>query len=1467
MNNHYKQKPVIFLAFANDRVSHVKYLRNLPHEQRGIRNTLDKAKQSGLCEVVERSNVTVADILDVFQDKTYKDRIAIFHYGGHADGYKLLLETAAGARSFAHKEGLATFFARQNSLRLIFLNACSTQQHALELIQAGIPAVIGTSQDINDQVATQLSIRFYNGIANGFVLERAWRAAEDEIKIRKGSSNFNAMYHYSQQEKHQDRFPWDIYFKEGAEKVKRWSLPDAAHDPLFGLPPLPRTEELPEKPFLSLERYQRKHAGIFFGRSYYIRQLYERIADEKSSPIILLYGQSGVGKSSLLEAGLLPRLENSHTVLYTRRLQEKGLLGTLEQALNEQLFLTAKSQELRANLKSPPERVSAPQTSPRQVLDIGKKWKLIEFNTHKPLVIILDQVEEMFTHFNKGFPNEFEAFIRALKNVFKKPDLYPGGKLILAYRKEYHSDIDDHIVNNELDRTRLFLKPLNRQDIIEVVTGLTRSKRLRDKYNIEVEDQLPVIIADDLLEDRDSPVAPTLQILLTKMWDNSKEDEFTLVRHFTIKQYQDLRKQGLLMEDFFKQQMEKLKTWNTEVVESGLALDLLKFHTTELSTGRSRGIDDIRRIYPLSRIVIDDLVKQLKHLYLLADTRRGKHETSLSHDTLAKIVRKEYNKSDKPGQRAARILAAKIENVDEKKQDTYLDKADLHIVEQGQAGIKRLKPKEKKLVQRSRKRERTKKMLRSAVIFIIVFLVTVAAWRWVVALDREKQATAGYLTLQARLLLNHDPATAIRMAEEAYELKKNKDVMQVLSQAAAQTLERPFYNANMQHDHYVNDTLFSPSGSRILTISSDKTAKLWDLGGKLLATLPHPSVVHSAQFAPDGRLILTASRDNAAKLWNFQGKFIRDYTHDDKVTSAVFSPDGTRILTASNDNTARLWDLPGNLLKRYLHPYDVDIARFSPDGSRILTLSNRTARLWDLHGTVCKRMNGVIFARFSPKGKYIIAVSFNNTVKLWNQQDDTQKIFNHHTRVVKIAVFTPDGSSILVAYLGGRVELWDLNGQVLAVFAGHEDSVNDAVFSPDSTRILTASWDSSAKLWDLSGTLIANLEYHKGSVRSAVFSPDGTQILTASSDNTAKRWDLEDQPVMDLSKHSHPVRFASFSPDGTHILVVFFDNTVKLWDARGNPAANMNGHTKAVNSAKFSPDGSLILTASADKTAKLWSSGGQLLEELNSHTDNVNSAVFSPDGRLILTASFDNTAKLWDLQGNMLQSVQHRKGVISAVFSPDGTKILTASYDKTAKLWDLQGNLLRDFNSHSFQVDTALFSPDGTKVLTVSTTARLWKINGDFLKKFYLKNLNKKLKIEKSEGVDFAVFSPGGKRVLTVSKDNTARLWDLHGKLLTRLEHQAKIHSAEFSPDGTRIVTASADKTVKLWDLRGNLLSDFDKHKGDVYSAVFSPDGKKILSASADKTVILRYTPEAIIQWLKTSPIPKFKPKKNIIQE
>jgi WD40 repeat protein len=104
--------------------------------------------------------------------------------------------------------------------------------------------------------------------------------------------------------------------------------------------------------------------------------------------------------------------------------------------------------------------------------------------------------------------------------------------------------------------------------------------------------------------------------------------------------------------------------------------------------------------------------------------------------------------------------------------------------------------------------------------------------------------------------------------------------------------------------------VFSPDSNRILTASSDSTARLWGRDGKPLATLQgRTGEVISAVFAPDGGRILTASSDNTARLWDRDGKPLATLQgHTDLVNSAVFAPDGGRILTASNDNTARVWE-------------------------------------------------------------------------------------------------------------------------------------------------------------------------------------------------------------------------------------------------------------------------------------------------------------------------------------------------------------------------------------------------------------------------------------------------------------------------------------------------------------------------------------------------------------------------------
>ncbi|MGB3078822.1 MAG: CHAT domain-containing protein, partial [Saprospiraceae bacterium] len=209
--------PVILLAFANDKQNTgAGYLRGLTAERNAIRDALSKAEENGLCQVLVEPDATIDRIFDLFQNSTYRDRIAIFHYGGHADSYSLLLESASGATAAAHSEGLVNFLAKQKSLKLVFLNGCSSQKQSEELVAAGLPAVIGTSQSINDKVATGLASRFYKGMSAGMNVERAWTDAVDQIKTENGAENSKALFVESiLGSPGEDQFPWKLYTGEG----------------------------------------------------------------------------------------------------------------------------------------------------------------------------------------------------------------------------------------------------------------------------------------------------------------------------------------------------------------------------------------------------------------------------------------------------------------------------------------------------------------------------------------------------------------------------------------------------------------------------------------------------------------------------------------------------------------------------------------------------------------------------------------------------------------------------------------------------------------------------------------------------------------------------------------------------------------------------------------------------------------------------------------------------------------------------------------------------------------------------------------------------------------------------------------------------------------------------------------------------------------------------------------------------
>ena len=579
--------------------------------------------------------------------------------------------------------------------------------------------------------------------------------------------------------------------------------------------------------------------------------------------------------------------------------------------------------------------------------------------------------------------------------------------------------------------------------------------------------------------------------------------------------------------------------------------------------------------------------------------------------------------------------------------------------------------------------------------------------------------------------------------------------------------------------------------------------------------------------------------------------------HESIVTSVAFSPDGARILTGSYDNTARLWGVTAGeeLFVLKGHAYPVRSVAFSPDGARVLTGSDdATARLWDAQtGAELLVLKGhtasVMSVAFSPDGARLLTGSFDSTTRLWDARTGAELFaLNGHADHVTSVAFSPEGARFLTGSSDNTARLWDAKtGAELFTLKGHAGSVKSVAFSPDGARILTGSDDTTVRLWDArTGAELLTLKGNAGSVKSVAFSPDGARILTGSWDtdswdNTARLWDARTgAEIYALKGHTGPVMSVAFSADGARILTGSMDNTVRLWSGRTcAELCTLKGHTDTVTSVAFGPDGARILTGSSDKTARLWDARTRAeLFALEGHTDTVTSVAFGPDGARILTGSSDKTARLWDAKtGAELFALQgHTDTVTSVAFGPDGARILTGSSDKTARLWDAKtGTELFALKGHAASVTSAAFSPDGTQILTGSDdlTARLWDARTG-AQIYALKG--------HTSFLTSVAFSPDGARILTGSWDNTARVWDARTgvELLTLKNHTNPVRSVAFSPDGARILTGSDDLTARLWDARtGAQIYALKGHTDPVTSVAFSADGARILTGSDDNTARL----------------------------
>ncbi len=1363
-------KPVIFLAFANDKTdTGAGYLRGLTRERNSLRDALRPAEDAGLCEVVVEPDASIDRIFNVFQDKRYRDRIAIMHYGGHAESYELLLESASGEGQTAHSEGLVSFLAKQEGLKLVFLNGCSSRKQSEDLIAAGLPAVIGTSRAIDDGVATSLSGRFYKGLAAGNELSRAWAEAADQVRTEKGGAQSRSLM-WRRPEDASGDFPWTLLTGPQSAEVTGWSLPVAASQPLFGLDiakPFLRT--LPPEPFPGPRAYLPEEAPVFFGRGEEIRRLYNLLLEE--APVVVLSGKPGIGKTSLLQAGLYPRIQSRFEVGFIPAAgisPEKRLVDCLEHmasalgvgpmqagndpALPEKIValsnaLAGASPLIRPLLEAELVRLQAQQGVSWA---IPAYWCAVEKAAGKPVVLISDPGPLTDAA-------ESAAWARLLVSIFSSNEEAPLGKILISVREKDAPTLGHQLDDHRVVWKQQHLERLSRQGLMEAVEGLSLFALTRDTYRLGVEtapeNHLPSIVADDVLEGGPSLMVPVFQIMLLSMWEHARK-EGAQSPVFSVGLYQRLKQSGDLLSGRVAALLTGLRETLPDVLESGLVLDVLNRHTSPVGSPIPVPVASLEKVYAHQPAVFSALLSVLRESYVLSEITAG--ISTLSHGFLAPVILRTYSNSMRPGQQATRILAGKMEEFRASPKTTWLDDADLAMVERGRAGMRQLTEEEEKLVKISRVKKRERDTYRRQVRQTLVALAGVIAatavlalWQWRVSERNFRASRSGQLAYIAQEAFPIDPTKALRIASEAYGilgLKSAPMVTQTLSNFFHAQDSLPFYAAAFFHDENVNSAVFSPNGDLVLTASEDGWANLWDLGGNQLEGFKHPYEVFRAGFSPNGKQVITLARDSV-RLWETSGKLLHSlpFSPDQYPDLSAFSTDGLRLVPAY-----RSPDAPVTRLAERLSAEGNRVV-ISPDQEQLLALSpDGVLSIWDKEGSLIadSLSTHVVGVAFAAYGTAFAAANHppespTGEVLIWTM--DAQLIYRfEYPGVLENVAISPDGSQLLTASKDQTARLWDLGRMERLSLPHHPDAVTSAAWDPDQSRFVTACYDHMVRIFDMFGYLTDSLQ-HDGPVTSAVFSPDGSQVLTASADGTARLW----QP-------------------GLADALRFF-------------------HRGEVKAAVFSPGGDQFATASLDSTIRLWSSDGKPLDSLRL-SGEAQGLAFSANGQQLLTWTTDSSAVVWFVSQKKSRELRHQAEVHHAAFSPDGRQVVTASGEGWATVWTTDGKMVREL-IHPEMVTRAQFSPDGKKIITAGTVVRFWG-KGNVPEDSLVHEL----------GVHTLVFSPNQTYLVTASHDQKVRLWKPgKGLMAVYAKHEFSINSVAFSADGSRLLTAGSDGQVRFW--------------------------------------------------------------------
>ncbi|BBB02023.1 putative WD-40 repeat protein [Actinacidiphila reveromycinica] len=1145
-------------------------------------------------------------------------------------------------------------------------------------------------------------------------------------------------------------------------------------------------------PYFGLATFQPEDAEWFFGREELTADLEARIHAHR---FLAVFGASGTGKSSLLRAGLLPRLggTTAGTPPAARPADWRTVLMVPGPHPLEEC-----AARLGALGSGPAAAVHAELLRDPRALHLTALHLTAGDRPGAELLLVVDQFEEVFTLCTD--PSERAAFIAALVTAAGAAN--SRTRVVLGVRADFYARCAEHPeLVAALRDAQLLVGPMTTDELRRAVTGpATRA-------GCTVEGALLARLVGDAAGQPN--VLPLMSHALRETWRRRRGTTLT--------------ENGYLAAGGLRQALAQ----SAETVYRTLT-------PRQAATARSvllqlialgDGTEDTRRRVPRADLATDpgagavlDVLADARLLTLDATTVEITHEALIgawprlsgwiAEDRAGLLVHQQLNEATAVWERERRDPGTLLRGA--------------RLTEAAEwAGRQRSLPLGDRarafLTASVRHHRRTARLRRAAVstLAVLALLATgTAVWaaqQRSTARSERVQAVAEQLLAQAGQTRAIDPSLAAELDLASYRTRPSREAATGLIDSQNVPLSTPLTG----HTQAVYAVAFSPDGHTLATGAGDDTIRLWDLtdpGHPTALGQPlrgHTNWVYWLQFSPDGRTLASASRDRTARLWN-----VTDPTHPKPwgppltghtgyVFSVSFSGDGRTLVTASYDHTLRLWDVSDPAHPQPLgapltgHAGSVASAAFSPDGRTVASAGHdHTIRLWNVtapgHPLWAAPLTGhsaaVYAVAFSPDGRTLASVSDDRTVRLWDVADPAHphslgRPLTGHTNTLLAVAFSPDGRTLATGGADHTIRLWDVTDPAHATqlgqpLLGHTGFVNWLAFSPDGRTLASASDDHTVRLWSLPRTAMTG---HTDTVNAIAYAPDGRTLASAAGDGTVRLWNLTDpaQPHPwgpPLDTRAGAATRVAFSPDGRTLAALSDDHAVRLWDVADPAAPRLLGKlavggTDSVDALAFAPRGALLATGDSGNRLRLWDVADPTRPAavgpvLTGGISTVVWAGFSPDGRLLADTSYDDKVRLWDMADpahpRPLPSIAtgDTGGLLGAAFAPDGNALATAGVGHTVQLWDLRR--------------PARPEPLGQPL------------------------------IGHTEAVDSVAFSPDGRTLASAGDDRTIRLWDVSAparavpvRTAMTAGHTGPVTAVAYSPDGHTLASAGADHTVQ----------------------------------------------------------------------